>query len=50
MLAVGFGRVPADLTGEARQRRDFFDQVADANLGPGADIDRLGAIVALGRQ
>ena len=49
-LAVGFGWVPADLAGEARQLYDLFNQILDRDLKAGTDIDRLVAIVFFCRQ
>src|SRR6478735_9976337 len=48
-LAVGHGRVPADLAREARQLGDRRGQLADRGLDAGAEVDRLGAVVELGR-
>src|SRR6266566_9374189 len=47
-LAVGLGRVPADLAAEAGQPGDQLRQVADGDLHPRADVDRLRLVVALG--
>ena len=49
-LAVGFGGVPADLALEPAQARDRLDQLADGDLVADAEVDRLVAVVALGRQ
>ena len=49
-LAVGLGRVPADLAGEAGGLGDELDQVADRQLLVGAQVDRVGPVVALGGQ
>ncbi len=49
-LTVGLGRVPADLAVEPGGVGDELDQVPDRQLLVGAEVDRLGAVVALGRQ
>ena len=49
-LAVGLGGVPADLARRTRWLGDELDQVADRQLLVGAEVDRLGAVVALGRE
>ncbi len=49
-LAVGLRGVPADLALEAGQADDQLDQLADRDLAPDAEVDRLGAVVALGGE
>ena len=49
-LAVGLGRVPAQLAVEADEAGDRLDRLADRDLVVGAEVDRLGAVVDLGRQ
>ena len=46
-LAVGLGRVPHDLALEAGGVRDQLGQVADGDLVARAEVDRLGAVIAL---
>src|SRR5690606_15587623 len=49
-LAVWLGRVPHDLALKAYQLGNQLGQVLDADLHPGAEVDRLRAVVMLGRQ
>src|SRR5690606_38105374 len=49
-LAVGFGGVPAEFTVEAAEAADGLGEVLDRDLHAGTEIDRLGAVVAVGRH
>src|SRR5207244_9134450 len=49
-LPVGLGGVPHDAAGEARELRHDLDEVPDADLHPGAEVDGLRTVVALGGQ
>src|ERR1041384_8850225 len=49
-LAVGLRRIPADAAGEAAQARDELGQIANGDLESGADVHRVGRVVALGRE
>ena len=48
--AVRLGRVPADLAREGAQVADDPDQLADLDLLPRANVDRLRLVVVLRRQ
>lgn len=49
-LAVGLGRVPADLAFEARKLGYQRDEIADADLHARPQVHRIGFVVALRRQ
>ena len=49
-LAVRHRRVPDDLALEAGHVGDRLGELADRDLVAGAEVDRLGAVVALGRE
>src|SRR5262245_58437135 len=49
-LAVGLAGIPDDIALEAGQPGDRLDEVADRDLHAAAKVDRLVALVALGRQ
>src|SRR6267378_3908251 len=49
-LAVRLARVPPDGAAELGRLGDQFHQLADADLEGGAEVDRIGLVVALGGQ
>ena len=49
-LAVRLGGVPADLALEPGRLDDQLDELPDRDLPPGAEVDRLRAVVALGGE
>src|SRR5262249_35143916 len=49
-LPVRLRPVPDDFAVEAGQLRDYVREVADRDLLAGADVHRLGAVVALRRE
>ena len=49
-LAVGFARVPAQLTVEADEPGDRLHRLADRHFVVRAEVDRIDALVALGGE
>src|SRR3989442_2331020 len=49
-LAVRLARVPPDGAAEPGRLGDELDQLADADFEGGAEVDRIGPVVALGGQ
>src|SRR5205814_10674994 len=49
-LAVGFRRIPDQVTVEADDAGDVFNRLADRDLVVGAQVDRLAAVVVLGGE
>src|SRR5829696_10486054 len=49
-LPVRHRRVPDDLSREAGRVGDGLGELADGGLDAGAEVDRLGAVVALRRE